>query len=89
MSKKITMTARPRAVSSSQADNWVKGPSHETPLPKEAPAGATKRLTIDLPEDTHTRFKTACARHRTKMVEEITAFIERRTAELEGQGSGA
>lgn len=41
------------------------------------------RLTIDLPEPAHTRFKTACAMTKRKMVEEVRAFIEQRTAELE------
>jgi len=41
------------------------------------------RLTIDLPERVHTRFKAACAITRRKMVEEVRSFIEQRTAELE------
>lgn len=80
MSKKITMTARPAAVSP-QADSWVK----DKPV-QETPTGPTKRLTIDLPEDQHTRFKTLCAMHKTKMVEEVTRFIAQRISELEGQG---
>jgi hypothetical protein len=47
-------------------------------------AGPVVRLTIDLPEGDHTRFKTACAMTKRKMVDEVRAFIERRTAELEG-----
>jgi hypothetical protein len=43
------------------------------------------RLTIDLAEADHTRFKAACAMTRRKMVEEVRSFIERRTAELEGE----
>jgi len=43
------------------------------------------RLTIDLPEPTHTRFKTACAMTKRKMVDEVRDFIERRAAELEGE----
>jgi len=46
-------------------------------------AEAMVRLTIDLPEGVHTRFKAACARNRRKMVEEVRGFIERRTSELE------
>lgn len=46
-------------------------------------AGAVARLTIDLPESVHTRFKTACVMTKRKMVEEVRAFIEQRTAELE------
>lgn len=41
------------------------------------------RLTIDLTEPAHTRFKTACAMTKRKMVDEVRGFIERRTAELE------
>ena len=41
------------------------------------------RLTIDLPESLHTRFKAGCAMTRRKMVDEVRRFIERRTAELE------
>lgn len=44
---------------------------------------AVARLTIDLPESVHTRFKTACVMTKRKMVEEVRAFIEQRTAELE------
>jgi hypothetical protein len=51
----------------------------------EQPAEVIVRLTIDLPESLHTRFKTGCAMTRRKMVEEVRCFIERRTAELEGE----
>jgi len=43
------------------------------------------RLTIDLPEPVHTRFKTACAMTKRKMVDEVRGFIEQRVAELEGE----
>ena len=34
------------------------------------------RLTIDLPQQLHSRFKAACAINRTRMVEEVTRLIE-------------
>ena len=43
----------------------------------------TKRLSLDLPATTHTRFKTACSANNVKMVKEVEAFIRRRTRELE------
>lgn len=43
------------------------------------------RLTIDLPEPVHTRFKTACAMTKRKMVDEVREFIEQRVTELEGE----
>jgi hypothetical protein len=42
-----------------------------------------RRLSIDLPESLHRRFKTACAKADRKMLAEVTNFIERRTTELE------
>lgn len=43
------------------------------------------RLTIDLAEPAHTRFKTACAMTKRRMVDEVRSFIERRTTELEAE----
>jgi len=43
----------------------------------------TKRLSIDLPETVHQRFKTACSATSRKMTQEIEVFITERTAELE------
>ncbi len=42
-----------------------------------------KRLSIDIPVDTHTRFKTACSATEHKMSKEILDFITQRTLELE------
>jgi len=42
-----------------------------------------KRLSLDLPESIHQRFKTACSATSRKMTLEVQEFIERRTAELE------
>ena len=80
MSKKIAMTARPQAVSP-QADKWV---SDQAAAERESP---TKRLTIDVPEDNHTRFKALCAMQKKKMAEEINAFIAQRIAEAEERAS--
>lgn len=73
MSKKVAMNPRPH-VASPQADRWVNR--------QASPAlGPTKRLTIDVPEDAHARFKAFCAMHKTKMGEEVNAFIRRCIAE--------
>lgn len=45
----------------------------------------TKRLSLDLPQSVHTRFKTACSATGRKMVAEIQEYIERRTSELEDE----
>ena len=43
----------------------------------------TRRLSIDLPESWHRRFKTACSKTDKRMLAEVTEFIKRRTVELE------
>jgi len=48
-------------------------------------AEAIRRLSIDLRESLHRRFKAACAKADKKMLAEVTDFIERRTAELENR----
>src|SRR5512144_351090 len=50
-----------------------------------SPQEPTKRLSLDLPESKHRRFKTACSATGHKMVQEIEAFIDARTADLEAQ----
>lgn len=60
-------------------------PPAPAPKPVKEEAEPTKRLSLDLPETMHTRFKTACSATGRKMVGELTAFIEARTAELEGE----
>jgi hypothetical protein len=48
-------------------------------------ADPIKRLSVDLPASSHTRFKTACSATGRKMVSELAIFIDRRTAELEAE----
>jgi hypothetical protein len=50
---------------------------------KDGKAERTRRLSIDLLESWHRRFKIACTRADKKMVDEVTDFIKRRTVELE------
>ena len=50
---------------------------------KPGKAEPSRRLSIDLPESWHRRFKTACTRADKKMIDEVTEFIKRRTLELE------
>ena len=49
-------------------------PGHPEPL---------KRLSVNLPESLHTRFKTVCSATNRRMVGEIVDLVKRRTAELE------
>ena len=64
--KKVSM-AHPRAVV--RPDDWV----------KQKPVTAneqTKRLTIDISEELHTRIKIACAANRQKMSEAVRDLLE-------------
>lgn len=42
-----------------------------------------KRLSLNLPDGLHMRFKTACSATNRKMGTEIQRFVERRTVEIE------
>ena len=50
---------------------------------KKVPIEKTKRLSVDISNSTHLRFKTACSATGRKMTREIEEFILRRTKELE------
>lgn len=76
--KKITMR-QPDEARSKSADDWVSG----TETQKAANTDSQKyrneklaRLTIDLPQELHGRFKAACAKQHTKMKDEVLRFIE-------------
>ncbi len=45
----------------------------------------TKRLSVDLPEETHLRFKTTCAANGLKMTRELETMILARCQELENK----
>jgi len=77
---KFTAAKSPATLSPEQAAFIDKGHGKDKPA---APGGKTAKMSVDLPEELHARFKAACAMTRNKMGPEITAFIERRTAELE------
>lgn len=92
MSKKSFATApRPKPLAPETIDAYVQGGAGHDTAPKPATVQeppkhvAMKRLSIDMPEDAHRRFKVACAATGRKMAAELTAFIERRTAELESK----
>lgn len=93
MSKK-TFSAAPKPKQQPTDDQILAfergGAGHDTTrveksVVRTVPDEPTKRLSLDLPESSHTRFKTACSATGRKMVAEISAFIEARTVELEDE----
>jgi hypothetical protein len=96
MSKTFAQAPKPKPLSAEIITAFERGgagqdtQTHIPPKPaKREPAKAakkdepTKRLSIDLSQSLHRRFKTACARADKKMIDEVENFIKRRTAELE------
>ena len=57
--------------------------SHKTTNVGNHKTEPTRRLSIDLPQSTHMRFKTVCSATGRKMTREIEDFINRRITELE------
>lgn len=67
--KKIAIGAKPTAKQPpATPDAWVDS--------RQPEAGATKRLTLDIPAGLHARIKAACAMRGTKMVDEIRGLLE-------------
>ena len=94
MSKKSFAAApKPKQLAPEQIDAYVHGGAgHDTSSSPELAAekpksGLMKRLSIDVPEETHRRFKVACAASGRKMAVELAAFIERHTIELEQEAN--
>ena len=95
MSKTFAQAPKPKPLSAEVISAFERGgagqdtQTHISPkVEKREPvnvekAEPTRRLSIDLPEGLHRRFKTACSRRDKKMLAEVTNFITRRTAELE------
>ena len=88
MSKKTFAVApKPKRLEPETIDRFVQeGIGHDTPVRSpEPPKGPTKRLSLDLPEELHRRFKTACAATGRKMTTELSNFIANRTDEIESE----
>lgn len=90
MAKKNFATApRPRQLTADAITVFEQGGAGhdraEITLAASRQAERSKRLSLDLPESVHTRFKTACSATGRKMVSEIHEFIERRIIELESE----
>jgi hypothetical protein len=82
--KTFTAAPTPRRPTAEEIAAFERGGSGHDRRPAAA-AEPTKRLSLDLPASLHRRFKTACSATGRKMVGEIEAFIEHRTAELEDE----
>jgi hypothetical protein len=81
--KKITLR-QPEDRTPTSADEWVSGLGTQKPAHTETQkltGQKLARLTIDLPQELHGRFKAACAQQHTKMRDAVLSFIEKWTQE--------
>jgi len=67
MSKKVEITAKPETAKTRTAEEWVSRRNDGSRL---------KRLTVDIPEHVHRRFKAKVAEKGTTMADEILRFLE-------------
>jgi hypothetical protein len=57
-------------------DEWVERVGGKSADPEPQPKIKLARLTIDIDPELHAKFKAACAMRRTRMIDEVRAFIE-------------
>lgn len=85
--KKFSTAPKPNnQLSTSDIEAFERGGVGQDKSPqthKPTGEGKTKRLSIDLSEETHTRFKVVCSANGLKMTREIENFILARCDELE------
>ena len=61
----------------SDADTWVEHRVKESPAGEEVKPVKMKRLTIDIPDEMHRRFKIACATRDVRMADAIREMLAR------------
>jgi hypothetical protein len=94
LSKTFAQAPKPRPLSPETIAAFERGgagqdtQSHISPRagriePAKETEEPTRRLSIDLAQSWHRRFKTACSKRDKKMQAEVEGFIMRRTVELE------
>lgn len=69
--KKVTIGAKPTASKHAEADEWVN--KRATVLADDQEP--LKRLTLDIPQNLHSRIKSDCALKGKKMVDVITEML--------------
>ena len=86
--KKVDFSVRPRPAKEGlppSPDDWVRGgtePEIEPQKGKGADAGPLKRLTLNLPADLHTTFKSRCVIEGVTIQDKVQLLIEREIAAL-------
>ena len=71
MKKDVRITSKPHKT----ADQWV-----SSNKPKE-PTGEVKRVTVDLPVETHQKLKIKCVMERVNIADMVRSWIEEKLGE--------
>lgn len=78
MSKKVSFGTKSKTdVPQAKIDDWVDNQQEETPTPEEKPPVKTKRFSLDIPSDLHTRIKIQCTLRGHTMHDEVIALLEK------------
>lgn len=77
MSKKVSFGAKPTKPTQAKIDEWVENQTEENPQPEQKQPVKTKRFTMDIPFDLHTRIKSQCALRGITMHDEVIALLEK------------
>jgi hypothetical protein len=84
MSKTFAQAPKPQPLTAEAISAFERGGAGQDTQthisPKVGKQEPTRRLSIDLPESWHRRFKTACSKTDKKMLAEVTDFIKRQPA---------
>ena len=91
MSSKTVSFKQPPAAPAAGSEAWVAERGAETPRRVAAMAAGpepvrTRRMTVELPEALHTRFKLECVRRRRQGYEVVREILERAVREMEKEG---
>jgi hypothetical protein len=79
---KKSLAMKVPATRSERADRFVAGTADDNPQPApKPPAEPMKRLTIDIPESLHLRFKIKAAQNKTTMMQVLSEAVEAWTRE--------
>lgn len=77
MSKKVSFGTKPAKSTQTKIDEWVENHPEEEPQQPEQQPIKTKRFTMDIPGDLHTRIKSQCALRGVTMHDEVIALLEK------------
>ena len=77
MSKKVSFGTKPAKLTQTKIDEWVENQTEEEPQPEQKQPLKTKRFTMDISSDLHTRIKSQCALRGVTMHDEVIALLEK------------